>query len=206
MTDRADVTFWLQKLQSDDSLAPAIIWENVFDKLARIVRRRLERGNLERRTRDEEDLALSAIKSLLVGVTDGRFRLDNRNDLWRSLLWLAKCKIHKKREYDHAEKRGGGSELSGQAIKTYDQRAFGDPEEGAGIGEIMGTSPSPEFAVLMLEAFEQLSDEEQAVAVLKMHGASHESIAKEMNCSTQTVTRRVNAIKRKWSPQHPRNR
>jgi hypothetical protein len=82
-----EVTRWIRGLAENDPSSAKAILERYFDKLVRLARRRL--GSLRRRVMDEEDVALSAMRSFFGGAAQGRFpKLEDRNDLWRLLLSL----------------------------------------------------------------------------------------------------------------------
>ena len=81
------VSQWLTRLQRGDQRAAEVIWNEYFEKIVRLARRRL--GELPRRVADEEDVALSAMNSLFRGAKAGRFpRLEDRDDLWKLLVTI----------------------------------------------------------------------------------------------------------------------
>jgi hypothetical protein len=59
--------------------------------------------------KDEEDVALSAFDSVIEGVGQGRFpRLDDRDDLWRILVAIARRKVIDELRRQDRGKNGGG--------------------------------------------------------------------------------------------------
>lgn len=74
------VSQWFGRLAQGDDAAFQAIWEHFFDRLVRLADKRLD--GLPRRIADEEDVALSAMRSFYRGVTAGRFpHLYDRGDL-----------------------------------------------------------------------------------------------------------------------------
>lgn len=189
-----EVSQWLDGLKVDDSLAQQMIWERIFDRVVRIARRRLESNGLERRTRDEEDIAMSAINSLFRQASSGELsQLEDSTQLWKLLATFTKFKVSKKRKFDQAGKRGG------QHVRTLDELGFGDPEEGLGIGQIVGAEPKPEFIVAMDDAVQSLPEDIQMVVVARLEGKDNREIASSMNISARTVQRMLNRVEEYWS-------
>ena len=86
-----EITQWLQNLTNGDEMAAQAIWEEYFSKLVWLARRHLE--GLPRRTRDEEDVALSAMGAFFRGAAAGNYpRLNDRNDVWSLLVTIT---VHK---------------------------------------------------------------------------------------------------------------
>src|ERR1043165_6145431 len=86
VTDES-VTHWLGQLKAGDWGAAEPLWQRYFPKLVALARARL--AGLPRRAADEEDVALSAFDSFCRDAAAGRLpRLDDRDDLWRVLLFI----------------------------------------------------------------------------------------------------------------------
>src|SRR5262245_712235 len=74
------VTNWLQELKAHGDSAAQELWNRYFSQLVTLARRHL--GGLARDA-DEEDVALSALKSVMLGVENNRFpELRDRTGLW----------------------------------------------------------------------------------------------------------------------------
>jgi len=197
MRDDDDLTTWVERLKEGDSEAPAVIWERVFDKLVRVCRRKLERQGLERRTRDEEDIAASVIKSVILKARRGWCKeIQNTSDLWLLLSCVAQRKVATKRKYDLAQKRGGSG---AKRIKTVGEEAFGDVARGYGIQQVPSTEPTPDFVLMMAEALDGLPARLRKVALLRMEGLGNMEIASKLNVTTRTVDRLLKTIKESWT-------
>jgi DNA-directed RNA polymerase specialized sigma24 family protein len=193
-----DVTRWVHDLAQGDEGAAQRIWERYFDRMVRLARKKL--GQDRGRAVDEEDVALSALKSFCRAATEGRFpHLNDRDDLWRLLVIVTVRKAQRELERQHAQKRGGG--------KVRGESAFlgrGDASSGGGIGQVLGSEPTPEFAVMMAEQCARLldrlpEDSLRAVALLKLEGYSIIEIARKADCSLRTANRRLARIRELWA-------
>jgi len=198
MSNDDSVTRWLDGLRNDDDDAARTVWQRYFEKLVRLARRKL--GALPRREADEEDMALSAMHSLVRGAAAGRFsRLENRDDLWKLLVTITARKVSTQMKRHFAEKRGGG-EVRGESVV----RRQSDEDAGAGIERILGEEPTPEFAAMMAEQCSELleqfdNDTLRNVAVWKMEGCTNQEIAEQLGCKRRTVERKLQMIRKLWS-------
>ena len=84
---RGSVTIWLDGLKGiGTSGAAQELWNRYFAQLVPLARRQL-RGLA--READEEDVALSALKSAMLGVQNNRFPdLNDRTGLWPLLVTI----------------------------------------------------------------------------------------------------------------------
>src|SRR5262245_20229120 len=74
-----------EKDPRDADQAARLLWQRYFEQLVQRARARLQATH--RGAGDEEDVALSAFKSVCMGIAGGRFPdLCDRNDLWRVLV------------------------------------------------------------------------------------------------------------------------
>ena len=203
MFDPDDVTQWIVRLTEGDETAAQAIWEQYFDKLVRLARKKLE--NMPRRVADEEDVALSAMHSFYRGAMQNRFpRLNDRHDLWKLLVTITARKAVAQRRRLHAQKRGGGDVRGESVFVRSDGLAQSDADKEAGIAKILGEEPTPEFACQVAETcgrlLDRLGNEElKRVALYKMEGYSNEEIAQAMDCVMRTVERKLARIREKWA-------
>lgn len=88
MSSDGSVTFWINRLKAGDrDAASQQLWEGYFEKLVRQARTRL--AGLPGRSKDAEDVALSAFNSFVLAAEANRFpRLDDRDNLWAVLLTI----------------------------------------------------------------------------------------------------------------------
>ncbi len=200
MADESEqISQWIVRLQQGDDRAAGVIWQEYFDKIVRLARRRL--GGMPRRAVDEEDVALSAMNSLFRGAEAGRFpRLEDRDDLWKLLVTITARKAMKQQRRHFASKRGGGL-VQGESVLRPSS-----PQEDrlGGIDQVLGREPTPELAEMLSEACQQMLnglDDEllKQIANLKLEGYSTAEIAQQLRCSKRTVERKLERVREKWS-------
>lgn len=195
MDDLGSVTAWIGALKTGDPKAAQPLWERYFDRLVGLARARLKA--MPQRAVDDEDVALSAFDSFCRGAQNGRFpQLQDRNNLWPLLVLITTRKVADLVQHQRTKKRGGG--------KVKGESALLAPlGSGAGIEQIPGKEPTPEFAVQVAEEFQRLLDllgEErlQRIAVLKMEGYTDKELAARLDCAVRTVERKLERIRGIW--------
>ncbi len=190
------VSQWIIGAKDGQSQAIHALWGRYFERLVRLARQRL--AALPRRMADEEDLALSAFASFCHAATEGRFPdLADRDDLWQLLITITAQKAIDQARHDGRAKRGGGRVRGESAL------AFGDPADTShGLAEVVGDSPTPEFAAIMAEEcsllLASLDEELQQVALAKMENYTNQEIAERLDCSISTVERSLRLIRKIW--------
>ncbi len=195
------VTGWIDALKSGSDEAVEKIVARYYDPIVRVVGKRL--SSRVRRSRDEEDIALSAFDSFVRRARDGGFpRLDDRNDLWRLLVTISLRKAAKHSVRESAEKRGGGN-VMGESALTDSARG--------GIGALAASNdPAPgdeleceEMAVQILAFLDNLDDPMQRdIALWTAQGMSAARLAEYLNCAPRTVERKLKRLRekaKKWA-------
>jgi RNA polymerase sigma factor (sigma-70 family) len=184
MSEPGSITRIIFSLKDGDAEAVQAIWRRYYQRLVQVARDKL-RTSL-RRVADEEDVAQSAFFSFYRGIKAGRFPvLNDREGLWKLLFVITARKAADQLQHEHRKKRA--------ATMT----------EMEDIEQIIGDEPTPEFAIQIIEQYEQLleklGDESlRRVAVLKMEGYSHDEIAELLECSRRTVARKLAGIRFIW--------
>ena len=181
------------KTNAIDTVFAEDVWNEFFPQLARFARKKL--GQLPRRIADEEDIALSAINSFFNGLQAGRFRFEDRCDLWRILATIAarKTTAHQRRMF--AKKRGGGY-VRGESV--FDEQAL------LGLNQVQDVSRMPEFTHQVVATCEELlaclnNENLRTTALMRMQGFSNQEIATRLNCSIARTKQRLASIRKKWS-------
>jgi DNA-directed RNA polymerase specialized sigma24 family protein len=198
MSSEGSVTHWIGQLQAGNAAAAQPLWERHFPRLAYLARKKLQ--GVPRRAADEEDVALSAFDSFCRAAEDHRFpTLADCDSLWRLLVILtARKALHLIRD-ERRQKRGGGCVLDEPALDAV------SPEGGeAGLDQVIGTEPTPEFAAQVDEEYCRLlglldSDELRLIAVSRMEGYSTAEIAGRLNYAPRTVELKLQRIRSLWS-------
>jgi RNA polymerase sigma factor (sigma-70 family) len=161
--------------------AARVLWEQYFHRLVSLARRWLR--SAKKGMSDEEDVALSAVKSFCVRAAEGKFpRLDDRHDLWRILVTIAARK----------------------AARAYRHEAAATRDDGL-LDQIIGREPSP---VLAAEVADQLrglfaalpNEGYRTIALKKLEGYTNAEIAEDLGCSTKNVEYKLRNIRATWLP------
>ena len=194
MTDSP--TYWLPALQQGNEQAAEQLWQEYFLKTVRLAKRRM--NGLRLRAADEEDIALSAMNSFCRMAQNREEPIANSTELWKLLATIVRRKVNKERQRQFADKRQEYRLVSESGISPIpDDR---EQEKAKGLAQIAGREPSPELAMELAETWERilaLPDVEELV-LLKRDGYSNSEIAAKMGCSTRTVQRTIEKIKKEW--------
>jgi RNA polymerase sigma factor (sigma-70 family) len=192
-----EINNWIRQLANGDEAAVQHIWNQYFDRLVRLARRKLLDGS--RRVVDEEDVALSAFNSFCKGAAAGRYpQLRDHSDLWKLLVTITARRAARQLRSAGRQKRGSGK-IRGESV-FLDRH---QDDKKAGIGEVLGATPTPEMAALAAEECERLlqrlSDPSlRDVALLKLEGFTNEEIAERLECAPRTIERKLNKIREDW--------
>jgi DNA-directed RNA polymerase specialized sigma24 family protein len=195
------VTHWIETLKAGDPVAAQRLWERYFQRLVRLARGRFPIRHKAGVIEDEEDAAVSAFKSVCLGLAQGRYpNLAGRDDLWRLLVLIAARKAVNQAERWGRQKRGGGS-----LVRESDMRAAGNDQEPRGLDELLGPAPTPEFLAIMAEECQRLMgvlgqpDLHLAeIATWRLEGFNRDEIAERLGCSRRTVASRLGLIRKTW--------
>jgi len=191
------VSQWIDGLKAGDEVAATRLWKRYYGRLLALARKKL--GDSPRRIADEEDVVLSAFRSFCKCAKEDRFPdLHDRDDLWHLIVRITERKAAHQSRDQTRQKRGSGL-VAGES-------AFEDGQvssTGAGINEVAGPEPTPEFAAEMVEAvdrlFDQLADDQlRQIALHKLEGHTNEEIARLIGRSLPTVKRRLRLIRERW--------
>ncbi|MBI1310203.1 FHA domain-containing protein [bacterium] len=195
-----DVTEWIRRVKDGDEEAAQLIWNRYAQEVVDVAARSF--GDASKRVSDEEDVALLALKSLLAGITAGRFpELDSREQLWRLLMVITTRKAAAIIEHNSRQKRGGGNVRGDSAVEF--SLATSDPSFVVGFDKLPSEKPAPDLAALMADETHRLLSSlpdamAQQIAVMKMEGHTHEEIADKLGCNVRTIERRLKQIRELW--------
>ena len=175
----------------------AKLWQRYYRRLLALARKKL--GDSPRRVADEEDVVLSAFQSFCRRAQEDRFPdLRDRDDLWRLIVHITERKAYDQLTHQTRKKRGSGL-VAGESAFVDLQASTG----AAGIDEVAGPEPTPEFAAEMVEAVDRLldklaDDQLRQIALYKLEGYTNEEIAEKIGRSLPTVERRLRLIRETW--------
>jgi len=201
MKDCEPITQWIDELKAGEAAAAEKLWQQYFPQMVRLARGKL--AGAKRSSADEEDVALSAFKSLCLGAEAGRFpRLTDRDSLWSLLMAIVAHKSTDLIRRENRKKRGGAGNDPGDP-DTGDRSA---ERQVVPLSQIIQQSPSPEFSAhvsqqfeLLIKKLESANDPELiAIAIGKMMGESNAIVAQQLGCARRTVERKVQTIRAIW--------
>jgi DNA-directed RNA polymerase specialized sigma24 family protein len=164
------VESWIERLERGSETAAHHVWNAYFDRLVRLAERRMN----VRQAADGEDVALSAIHSLINGVRQGRFEeISGTDSIWRLLVVLTVRKALRHVEHEGAQKRNVNKRVTPEMIVMLDEQCQ-----------------------CLLDS---LDDEVlREVAVCKLNGDTTAEIAAKINCVPRTVRRYLELIREIW--------
>lgn len=178
------VTHWIGGLAGGDSVAAQGLWNRYFARLVVVAETRLKSLNRES---SGEDVALSALKSVMLGVQNNRYpNLTDRDGLWPLLVTLTARKAIDEVRRQLAERR--------------------DDAKTEPLGElraVLSAEPTPEFAVEVADEMERLirkchDKRLRTVVQRKLENCTNEEIAAELGCHRRTVIRKLNLVRQEW--------
>jgi RNA polymerase sigma factor (sigma-70 family) len=174
------ITLWINQIKEGHRAPVGKLLERYFERLVQLARARLSgRPGL---AAYDEDVALSAFKSLCLGAEQGRFpRLDDRDDLWRLLAVLTIRKA-----VDLARRQQSRTLPAGDEVE-----------------DLLSREPAPELAAELADEFRglltKLGDARlESIALLKVEGHSNEEIAQKLGCGLRSVERKLHRIRAVW--------
>jgi DNA-directed RNA polymerase specialized sigma24 family protein len=185
MNVEGSVTRCIADLKAGQDLAADKLWQVYFQRLVGLARAKL--GTRPRPWADEEDVALSAFKSLCLGAACGRFpELRDRDNLWPLLVVLTAHKATDLIKHQQRQKRGGKHR-----------------PDSADLEAILSREPTPEFSAMVAENCARLLDRLEPplrqIAQLRLDGCTNIEIATRLKCALRTVERRLELIRRIWN-------
>ena len=188
------VALLIQDLQQKEAEAAQQLWDQYFHRLVSLARYRLE--GLARTIADEEDVALSAIKSFCRGVEENRLAtINNRDELWRALTAIVRQKIasHVRRSCRLKRDERRNQSLHASAESSSDPHVF----------DLVTRDPDATMVVEFTEELRRLlslleTDRRREVVQLRLSGCTNKEIAAKFNCVETTVERELRIIRKRW--------
>ena len=124
--------------------------------------------------------------------------MSGRDDLWRLLVVITARKVLAQGQRQRRQKRGGD-----RVFIEADLNACWGREDRAGLEQIIGPEPTPEFAAMVAEEYRRLLDglgdeSLRQVALWRMEGYTNDEIAERLGCARRTVARRLDLIRKTW--------
>lgn len=180
-----NISVWLSQMKRGDREGVDPIFVRYFGRLAALAANKLRmRPDLAGM---EEDVALSALKSLCLGAEKGRYsKVNDRDDLWRLLACMTVRKT-----IDLMRKRGMGLALD----ENDYERLFAQELSPADLVEVN------EHIEMMLNKLEDPTF--QKIVLWKVEGYSNREIAERLSTVERTVERKLHRIRLLWQDMKP---
>jgi DNA-directed RNA polymerase specialized sigma24 family protein len=197
MSALSPVGMWVLQLKDGDPQAAQQLWNTYFVRMVKVARCKLH--GVPGRMADEEDVALSAFKSFCRGTQDGRFpELLEHDDPWPLLLALTNHKAIDLLRYERRVKRGGPGQQHAPLVGPSEP-----PAASVGLSQLASKEPDPQAAFQVAEECQEILDRLsdsilRAVALWKIEGFTTEEIASKLGCTTRTIERKLQLIRRLW--------
>lgn len=195
MTDNSDISVWLEDLKRGDDQAAAIIWDKYFPQIVRVARKRLD--SLPRGDRDEEDIAISAMKSFMLAAREDKFQsLTDRDELRKLLMTILVRKVMARQEYLFAKKRPD--------LRVGQQKATNAEDGRSSVDFALGQVPSDEVVTDFFDELERRleelpDDDHREVVRLKLDGHTNKEIAEKFDTYEVRIERQLRKIRKIWS-------
>jgi DNA-directed RNA polymerase specialized sigma24 family protein len=186
VSSEGSITRFIGAMRSGDEEAARKIWNRFSPRLAALARDRLPVWL--QCVVDGDDVANSAMCSVIMGLREGRFpALHDREDLWALVACITVRKA--KNEIEKAKRR---KRWSGRASEAIDEN-------------VVAPGLPPDLTRKAAEQFEQLIDVLhrrdgllETIALWKFEGYTADEIAKRLGCSSRRVARKLDLIRMIW--------
>ena len=178
-----------------DEGAAQLIWDRFFERLCKYANQKIYQRH--QRFFDGEDIAGSAMFALLDGMKRGKFQdIEDRDHLWQLLTTIAARKTINRARYHDRQKRGGGK-VRGGSVFEHDGST-------TNLADYMACFDDPakfvEFEMTCQKLLGALPDDQyRQITLQRLAGYSNREIAGELNCSTRTIDRKLEAIRAIWA-------
>ncbi len=180
------ITGWIGEMRSGDEDAARRIWERFSPRLANLARKKLP--DRLKRIIDGDELANSAMCSVLMGLKAGRFPdLHDRDDLWALLACITVRKALNEVARASCQKRLG----PGGAIPLDESIAAPDLPPDLEVR----AAEQVKALFALLRAKEAILE---PIALWKFEGYTSDEIAERLGCSRSKVARKLELIRKIW--------
>jgi RNA polymerase sigma factor (sigma-70 family) len=186
VSSEGSITILIGGMRSGDDEAARRIWQRFSPRVAALARKKVPVWL--RRIVDGDDLANSAMCSVIMGLREGQFQaLRDRDELWALLAFVTVQKARNEIAKASRQKR-----LPAGATVPVTE-------------EIVAPDSPPDLIVRAAEQFqlliENLRSKEailEPIALWKFEGYTTDEIAQRLGCSRSKVARKLELIRKNW--------
>lgn len=191
MSSDDSVARLIEEIKARNEDAAKVLWDRYFPQLVEVARRKLASHRTP--AENEEDIALSVMKSFFIAAGQDRFpELQDQDGLWRLLSKMTYRKTVDLIRKNSRDKRAG---LGESGIHPGRRESDGN---GRGFDGFPGRDQWPGVDLVLQEMLDELEPEFQRIAIMKMDDHTNKEIARDRGCSEPTIERRLNLIRKKW--------
>ena len=186
MSSEGSITILIGGMKSGDDEAARRIWQRFSPRVASLARKKVPVWL--RRIVDGDDLANSAMCSVIMGLREGRFQeLRDRDELWALLACIT---VQKARN---------------EIAKASRQKRMPPGATMPLTEEITAPDLPPDLIVMAAEQFQSLIERLRSkeaifepIALWKLEGYTNDEIAQRLGCSRSKVARKLELIRKTW--------
>jgi RNA polymerase sigma factor (sigma-70 family) len=184
------ITILIGGMRLGDDEAARRIWERFSPRVAALARKKLP--HWLRRIVDDDDLANSALCSVIMGLREGQFpELRDRDELWALLAWIT---VQKTRN---------------EIARAARQKRLAPGASTPVTDDIVARDLPPELIFRAAEQckilLERLRKKEailEPIAMWKLEGYTNNEIAERLGCSLSKVARKLTLIRKIWQTEN----
>ena len=180
-----DITLWLKRAREGDEDAFGKLFHFYIGRIKSYVRRRLTAQ--DQAEGFDEDLANESMTSVWQGLAKGKFEtVSNREELWFTMMSVAKSRAMDRRKYLRRKKRMFG--ITGQLATLFER-------------SVDSSLAADEFEIL--EFWEQYiktlpNDEYREIVRMKLEGKEVNEIATQLDSVPKSVQRKLRIVRVGW--------
>jgi DNA-directed RNA polymerase specialized sigma24 family protein len=177
------------QLRTGDRDSARLLWQRYFPRLMGLAQSVLTGRKLPL---GAEDAVQEAFAKFFQRVESGKYEESlRRDDLWRILGMLTVQKARKQSKREGALKRGSGR------VRNESELAIG-ASGGFRLDMLFLHVNTADCDIIFQEMLDQLADDLQEIAILRLMGYTNGQIKEFLNCSLRSVERRVQLIRSIW--------
>lgn len=206
MIKKETPTLWLPGLKEGEERAAEKLWEEYFLKIVKLAKNKM--NNIQFGAVDEEDIAISAMKSFCKMARKRDEVIADSTELWKLLATITKRKVIKERKRQHADCRQENLRVGSSKIGVKNKNND-DNENHDGLKLIQGEAPDPHLIIEGKEVLEQIhalleSDDFlknpkiHEFVTMKSQGWSNSEIAEKLGTTIRTVQRWGVKLEKAW--------
>lgn len=187
------ITRLLTSLRDGNEEAVARLWDLYFSRLVGLARKQLSPAYAVER--DEEDLALSAFKSIFSGVKKERVSHDmDRESLWKFMATVTLRKVYDFIAYRQRQKRNPAQQPRATQF---------DLDDSDVVQALISKDLSGDLKLEFDEYFENLLSklpkrELRQIVAFKLEGYSNREIASQLGRGLSSIERKLKTIRTIW--------